>query len=120
VIADEWLARDALVCGVGSHTPDTSELEPATVARARIVVADSRRGVLAGGGDVMGPIRAGQIAEEDVVELGELVLGTRAAPPPPGVAVFKSVGFAALDVAAARAVVDAAIEAGSGAEVPLR
>jgi ornithine cyclodeaminase/alanine dehydrogenase-like protein (mu-crystallin family) len=120
VVEDAWLEQDALVCGIGSHTPDTSEMEPATVARARTVVVDSRRGVLAGGGDVIEPIRTGVLREEDVVELGELVAGTRETVPPPGIAVFKSVGFAALDLAAAKAVVDAALEQGAGSEVALR
>jgi ornithine cyclodeaminase/alanine dehydrogenase-like protein (mu-crystallin family) len=120
VVEDGWLEPDALVCGIGSHKPETSEIEPETVARARTVVVDSRRGVLAGAGDVIEPIRSGQLREEDVVELGELVAGSRPAVPPPGIAVFKSVGFAALDLAAAKAVVDSALEHGAGSEVALR
>ncbi len=120
VVADGWLEPDALVCGIGSHTPDASEIERRTVARARTVVVDSRRGVLAGAGDVIEPVRAGQLREEDVVELGELVAGIRPVVAPPGIAVFKSVGFAALDLAAAKAVVDSALEQGAGSEVALR
>ena len=77
-------------------------------------------GVLAGAGDVIEPIRSGSLREDDVVEIGELVAGTRRVADPPGIAVFKSVGFAALDVAAAKAVVDAALAAGAGTDVALR
>jgi ornithine cyclodeaminase/alanine dehydrogenase-like protein (mu-crystallin family) len=78
------------------------------------------RGVLAEAGDIINPIRSGALREEDVVELGELVARTRPIVSPPGVAVFKSAGFAALDVAAAKAVVDSALEQGTGTEIALR
>jgi ornithine cyclodeaminase len=129
VFEDRWLADGALVCGIGSRTPEAAELDPRTVERAEMVVVDSRRGALAGAGDLHGPIAAGTLAAERVVELGDLILGRvpgrvpgRAADGGPGargITVFKSVGFAALDVAAARLVVERALAEGIGLEVEL-
>lgn len=121
VIDDAWVANGALVCGIGSHTPDAAEIDPRTVARAALVVVDSRRGALAEAGDLRVPMASGSLAEERIVELGELVLGRVAhRAGARRLAVFKSVGFAALDVAAARLVVQAALAARIGTEVQLR
>lgn len=120
VVFREWLERGVLVCGVGSHAPADAELDPAIVADADAVVVDTWVGSVAGAGDIGAPLRDGLIAEAEISELGELVLGRK-----PGrrsddeIAVFKSVGFASLDLTAAGMVLDAALENGAGIDVPL-
>jgi ornithine cyclodeaminase/alanine dehydrogenase-like protein (mu-crystallin family) len=118
VFADEWVAGHALVCGIGSHTLDAAEIPPATVARAELVLVDTREGTLATAGDIRGPLDEGLLRGDAITELGEAAAaGVKrefAAP-----AVFKSVGFAALDVAAAKAVTDAALRIGAGTWVAL-
>lgn len=118
VVDDSWLKPEALVCGIGSHTRATAEIDPRTVARAEVIVVDSRAAALSGAADIAQPIADGLIEADTVLELGEVVArGVARSYKAP--AVFKSVGFAALDVAAAKAVTDAAIEASIGQWVDL-
>jgi ornithine cyclodeaminase/alanine dehydrogenase-like protein (mu-crystallin family) len=120
VIDDSWVKDGALVCGVGSHDLDSSEIEPTTVGRAERVVVDTIVGGLDGAGDVTDAVRGGYVERGDVVELGALVTGE--APgrsTAEGVTVFKSVGFAAADVVAARRVIALAKEVGVGTRLDL-
>lgn len=93
---------------VGAFTPAMAEAEPALMPRAR-VFADDRASVLVKGGEVAQAIAAGLIAEAAIeADLAALV---RTAPPrrPDDITVFKSVGFAALDLIA----VEVALTAGA-------
>ncbi|GAB2458279.1 ornithine cyclodeaminase family protein [Nocardioides hungaricus] len=115
VIADAWIASGALVCGVGSHDRHSSELEPATVARAEVLAVDTLRGGVDGAADISGPIESGLVDRSAVAELGDVVRGAAAGRrTPEGIAVFKSVGFAACDVMAAAEVARRAAELGEG------
>jgi ornithine cyclodeaminase len=87
---------------VGAFRPAMRESDSALIARATLVV-DTRAGGLAEAGDVVQAIAEGAIAESHVVgELADLCRGTH-----PGrtraeeVTVFKSVGWAGEDLAAA-------------------
>jgi ornithine cyclodeaminase len=86
---------------VGAFTPAMAEAEPALMPRARLF-ADDRASTLLKGGEVAQAIRAGLIAETAIeADLAELV---RSGPPQRAqsdITVFKSVGFAALDLIAA-------------------
>ncbi len=85
---------------VGAFTPAMAEAEPALMPRARIF-ADDRASILVKGGEVAQAITAGLIAEAAIeADLAALVGAT---PPrrPDDITVFKSVGFAALDLIAA-------------------
>jgi ornithine cyclodeaminase len=75
--------------------------------------------VPAGSNDLTQPIRDGLIPEAHVhAELGELVLGTRPGRTSPGqITVYKSVGVAVQDAAAAALVLARAREAGVGQEL---
>lgn len=87
---------------VGAFRPDMRESDGALLARATVAV-DTRAGALAEAGDLVQAIREGAIAEGHVAaELAELCRGdhpgrTRAEE----VTVFKSVGWAGEDLAAA-------------------
>lgn len=103
------------VNGVGSYTPRMQELAADLVCSATLVV-DHRESAWAEAGDLIIPRDAGLLREDDVrAELGELVLGRK-----PGresddeITVFKSVGNAAQDAAAARRVLVAAEARGMG------
>jgi ornithine cyclodeaminase/alanine dehydrogenase-like protein (mu-crystallin family) len=120
VIADEWVAPGALVCGVGSHQPGSSELDPRTVARAELVVVDTYDGALAGAGDISNPIGDGLLDRNDVLELGCIVDGSyKPELSEHAVKVFKSVGFAAADVVAGALVARRAAERNLGLEIHL-
>jgi alanine dehydrogenase len=103
---------------------DGPEVDAATV-RDALVVVESRSAVLApypaGATDLLHPIRDGVIGPGHIhAEIGELILGAR-----PGrtshqqITLYKSVGIAAQDAAAAGLVVDAAEAAGTGTIVHL-
>jgi ornithine cyclodeaminase len=100
---------------VGSYTPEVAEVPPETVARARVVV-DSREAAWIEAGDLIQPLQAGLIEAGHVVaELGEIVLGQKPGrTSPEEITLFKSVGVAVQDAAAARAAVDNAGREGLG------
>lgn len=109
----------AHVNSVGAYTPEMREVDDALVESARVVV-DQREAALEEAGDLIGPIRDGTIAEDDLVELGELVNGTRPGRASPDeITLFKSVGSAAQDLAAAARVVARVAAEGWGTRVEL-
>ena len=108
VLEGKWLREGAFVDLVGSFTPDTREADDAVVRDARIF-ADTFAGVLAEAGDILDPLARGVISRGQLeAELADLASGRHA-----GRAsarertVFKSVGTAIEDLAAAEAVVAA-------------
>jgi len=105
---------------VGAFRPTDREADTELMRRARIVV-DTYDGALAGAGDVLVPMREGAFDRTHLAaELAELVTGAR-----PGrrtedeVTVFKSVGWALEDLAAARLAYNRARTEGVGTEVEL-
>jgi ornithine cyclodeaminase/alanine dehydrogenase-like protein (mu-crystallin family) len=102
VIADDWVKPGACVISVGACRPNQREMDPALVARARLVV-DSRAAALKESGDVVQGILEGRFGESHIAaELGQVV-----ADPKLGrgneseITIFKSLGMAVEDVAAA-------------------
>lgn len=110
VISSSWVADGAHICAVGACRPDQREMSTELVRRARLFV-DSRQGALAEAGDIVLPINerafdAGHIAGE----LGELAAGrVQGRSGPSEVTVFKSLGMAVEDVAAAHLAYDRAL-----------
>jgi ornithine cyclodeaminase/alanine dehydrogenase-like protein (mu-crystallin family) len=95
-----WIKPGALVNAVGSPRPTWRELDD-DLMRQATVLADSREAVLKEAGDVI-------LSQASIyAEVGELFAGTCAKPPPGATIVFKSVGIAVEDIAAARLVYDA-------------
>jgi ornithine cyclodeaminase/alanine dehydrogenase-like protein (mu-crystallin family) len=95
-----WLKEGALVVAVGAPRPTWRELCD-DVMTSGVLVVDSREAVLKESGDVVlskTPIYA---------EVGEIFIGTKPKPPPGSTTVFKSVGIAVEDIAAARLVYEA-------------
>ena len=120
VVRSEWIADGAHIAAVGACRPDQREMEAALVARARLFV-DSRTGALAEAGDVVLAMRDGAIDETHIAgELGELAGGRIAGRRDPGeVTLFKSLGMAVEDVAAAHLAYVRAAERGLGRGIPL-
>jgi ornithine cyclodeaminase/alanine dehydrogenase-like protein (mu-crystallin family) len=106
VVRREWLADGVHVNSVGANPSGTGEVDAATVAGA-LVAVESRESTLA-------PPPAGAVElrgadPENLVELGELVAGTRQGRGSPDqVTLYKSVGVAVQDAAAAALVLKAA------------
>jgi ornithine cyclodeaminase/alanine dehydrogenase-like protein (mu-crystallin family) len=118
IVELRWLAEGAHVNAVGSSIPTTRELDTATVAAASLFV-DRRESTLNEAGDYLLPAAEGAVGPEHIkAELGEVLIGAH-----PGrqdeseLTVFKSLGIAVEDLAAAELVVGRARERGVGAEV---
>lgn len=106
IVRGAWLAPGTHLDLVGGFTPAMREIDDAAAARARIFV-DTYTGALAEAGDLRSPMASGAISRASIVaELAELVRGektgrTRAEE----ITLFKSVGTALEDLAAAELVV---------------
>lgn len=102
VIHRDWVDDGAHICAVGACRPTEREMDPALVARADLFV-DSREGALKESGDVVLAIRDGAITADHIrAEIGEVVTGGAPGRQSPArVTIFKSLGMAVEDVAAA-------------------
>ena len=105
VLEGAWLAPGAHINAAGACTPVTRELDTEAVRRARLFV-DRRESALAEAGDLLIPLRAGELGEDHIAgELGDLLLGRLPGrQSPEEITLFKSLGIAGEDVAAARSV----------------
>jgi ornithine cyclodeaminase/alanine dehydrogenase-like protein (mu-crystallin family) len=120
VVHSAQVANGAHVNAVGSALPTARELDADTIRRSRLYV-DRRESALSESGDILLAIRDGAIDEGHIVsELGEVLIGSaQGRTSPEDVTVFKSLGLAVEDVAAAQAVVEAARSEGAGVSVRL-
>jgi len=102
VIADAWVATGAHIMAVGACRPTHREIDPALLARSRVFV-DSRAGALVEAGDLVMAIAEGRIGADHIAgELGDLVRGgVEGRRSDDEITIFKSLGMAVEDVAAA-------------------
>jgi ornithine cyclodeaminase/alanine dehydrogenase len=113
-----WLGSDTHVNTIGATAPTLREVDPDTFARASSIVVDTE---YAGAecGDIMAAVDAGSWPLERVMTLPAIVESDGDWMRPPGVSIFKSVGTAVQDLAAAAAVAEAARERGIGQELQI-
>ena len=118
VFDDSDICPGAHINGIGSYRPAMQEIPVETVKRARVVV-DQREAAWAEAGDLIIARDSGQLDERSIVgELGEVVLGgAQGRVSLSDVTLFKSVGIAAQDVAAAQAAYEFAVRNHIGATV---
>jgi ornithine cyclodeaminase/alanine dehydrogenase-like protein (mu-crystallin family) len=118
VLRGEWLKPGALVCAVGANDPRRRELDNVVLERAAFVCCDSTEDAKLESGDLIEPVEAGVLDWLEVHELQEVVAGEL-----PGrqsdddIAVFKSNGIAAWDVAIGALALERARERGVGTEL---
>lgn len=115
VMRGAWLKPGAHVNAVGASVPSFRELDAAAVQRSRLFV-DRKESALAEADDVRIPLQEQAIGESHILgELADLVLERVAGRTGPGdVTLFKSVGLAVEDLAAARHVYEQAEKTGAG------
>lgn len=118
VISDAWVKPGACVIAVGACRPSQREMDPALVARARLIV-DTRAAALQESGDVVMGIQEGRFTADHIAaELGEVVanpkLGRTSADQ---ITIFKSLGMAVEDVAAADLAYRRAAQVARGAAI---
>jgi len=121
VLRRAWLADGAHVNAVGASTPAARELDVETVA-ASALFCDSRESLRNEAGEFLLAVEQGAIAGEEHVRasLGEVLAGVGPGRLDAGeLTVFRSLGLAVEDLAAAEHAVDAARRLGIGTEVEL-
>lgn len=118
VMRREWVADGAHINAVGACTPNARELDAATVAASSLFV-DSVESLVNESGDYLLAAREGVVGPEQIrAELGEVLAGAK-----PGrtsrddITLFKSLGLAVEDLAAAAYLYDRCQETGAGSWV---
>jgi ornithine cyclodeaminase/alanine dehydrogenase-like protein (mu-crystallin family) len=121
VLQGSWLSAGAHVNAVGSSLPANRELDSEAVSRARLFV-DRRESARSEAGDYLIPLREGAIGADHIVaEIGEIAAGmAEGRRSPDEITIFKSLGLAVEDLAAARWIHQQAVATGAGTPIPLR
>ncbi len=104
LVEGAWLREGQHLDLVGAYTPEMRESDDTAARRARVYV-DTRAGAIKEAGDIVQPLASGAIGEGDIAaDLFDLARGQRAGRLPGDTAtitLFKSVGAALEDLAAA-------------------
>ncbi len=115
VLHGEWLEPGMHVNAVGGADPYVTELDDAAVQRADLIFVDDRAQARIESGELMMTAGRGLVLWEQMRELWEVVSGqTPGRRHPEDVTLFKSLGMALWDIAAAKAVYDQAVAEGVG------
>jgi ornithine cyclodeaminase len=108
LVKGAWLSPGVHLDLVGAFQATMRETDDTAMRRADMIVVDDRNAALAEGGDLVQALASGAIAPESIAaDLADLARGAH-----PGrtgdaqITVFKSVGFALEDLAAAETVLD--------------
>lgn len=115
VIQHEWIAPGAHINAIGTYSPSAREIDSATMAAAGLFV-DRRESALNEAGDYLIAAKEGAIGPEHIrAELGEVLIGAeRGRTSPDEITVFKSLGLAIEDLAAAEHIYRKAQQQGAG------
>jgi ornithine cyclodeaminase len=118
VLLGDWIAEGAHVNAVGACFPKARELDTAAVVRSRLFV-DRRESALAEAGDFLIPKSEGAIGDDHILgEIGEIVIGRLPGRRSRGeITLFKSLGIAVEDLAAAHRIHERALKLGKGISV---
>jgi len=115
VLEDAWIAPGTHLNVMGSNQATRRELPSALLRRADLVVVDNREQSEMEAGDLL--LAARDEGLIPTVELGEIVAGREGRKRSSDITLFKSLGIAAEDVAAAAFVYRRAVETGAGRPV---
>ncbi len=120
VLFGQWLREGMHINSIASATPRIRELDSAAIQKSKVVV-DSREAALKEAGDLLIPLSEGKIAPGHIyAEIGEIAGGIK-----PGrvheseITVYKSLGLAIQDAAAAEWLYQRAVQEGFGTEADL-
>jgi alanine dehydrogenase len=109
VLRGDWLPPGCHVDLVGGFRPDMREADDAAIRRSAVFV-DTRSGALAEAGDIVQPLQGGLLRKTQIrADLFDLCRGVQPGrTDPEQITLFKSVGSALEDLAAARLIVERA------------
>lgn len=102
VINKDWISPGAHVNAIGTHSPNSREVDSGTMSVARIFV-DRRESAINESGDYLLAAKEGVVTPESILgEIGELLIGTKSGRSSESeITLFKSLGLAIEDVACA-------------------
>jgi ornithine cyclodeaminase/alanine dehydrogenase-like protein (mu-crystallin family) len=102
IVRREWISAGAHLNLVGSSTPNTREVDSETMAAASLFV-DRRESTINEAGDYLFAAREGVIGPDHIrAEIGQILNGTKPGrTSPEEITLFKSLGLAVEDLAAA-------------------
>lgn len=120
VLYGDWVAPGTHINAVGVSQPHARELDSDVVRKSRLYV-DRRESALKEPGDILVPLRDGVIGPDHIVgEIGEVLIGSAPARRDASeITLFKSLGLAIEDLAAASYVYAEALKTGVGVQVEL-
>jgi ornithine cyclodeaminase len=120
VVRREWLAPGVHINAIGTFSPKARELDTATMVSSSIFV-DRRESAFNEAGDYLIAAEEGAIGPESILaELGEVLTGQHAGRTSADeITVFKSLGLAMEDLAAAEHCYRKAIDTGYGAQASI-
>lgn len=120
VFSGEWIAAGQHINAAGSNSLLRREIDEATVGKCSPIVVDSRPAALKEAGDLLPALEKGRLHAGSLVELGEVINGTRAGRTAPGeVTLFESQGLAIQDLVIAAELLKMARAQGLGAEIEI-
>ncbi len=107
--------------GIGSYKPDMRELDEDIVKRADKVVVDNQKAALEEAGDLIIPMQEKVVGSDRIdAELGEIINKEKTGREKNSeITIFKTVGFAALDLAVSKMIYDRAVIEGVGKRIDL-
>jgi ornithine cyclodeaminase len=118
VFDGEWVEPGQHITAAGSNSLLRQEIDEATVRKCSPIVVDSRPTALKEAGDLLPALEKGRLAAGQLVELGEVLNGTRPGRTSPGqVTLFESQGMAIQDLVIAAELIARARAAGLGTAV---
>lgn len=108
----------ATISCVGAYQHHMQEMDPAILPRASKIYFDSEEAVLSESGDILIPLEEGIITKEDFTgDLGDVIKGRVVGREnDEEIIVFETVGVAAQDLTAAKAIYEKAVAAGIGTQ----
>lgn len=120
ILAGEWIKNGSHINAVGSSTPNARELDSQAIAKSSLFV-DRRESTLHEAGDFLIPKKEGVINNAHVKgEIGDVLLKSiRGRVSEEEITLFKSLGIATEDVAAAHLIYERASKTNSGTWVEL-
>ena len=120
VFSGEWLSPGMHINAAGSNSLVRREIDEKTVLMANRVVVDSRPTAIKEAGDLLPALDKGRLHAGALIEIGEVIAGTRAGRTAADqVTLFESQGMAIQDLAIAAHLLKLASDRGAGAPLPL-
>lgn len=119
VLDGKHLKKGCHVSSIGT-LPNRKELDRTTVERSSHVIVDRTEYVMKEAGDIISAVNDGVLNEDDLIELDRLISGKqRLNRKQDDITIFKSVGYATLDVIAAKYLYEKAVKMNMFTELDL-